>query len=109
MNLPSVAARSGLAVLAAFALACERAAADDFYAGKTITIIVDGGGAYEAYARMLAQYSSQIHSLGHPGFIVQEMPGAGGVRAANYLYNVAPRDGTVIAGLHGAVLTSALL
>ncbi len=83
-------------------------AAEDFYAGKTVSIIVDGGGAYEAYARMLAQYLPR-HIPGRPAAIVQQMPGAGGVRAANFLANVAPRDGTVIAGLHGAVLTAPLL
>jgi tripartite-type tricarboxylate transporter receptor subunit TctC len=81
---------------------------DPFYAGKTLSIIVDGGGAYETYARMLAQHLPK-YIPGRPAVIVQEMPGAGGVRAANFLYNIAPRDGTVIAGLHGAVLTAPLL
>jgi tripartite-type tricarboxylate transporter receptor subunit TctC len=85
-----------------------RAAAEDFYAGKTVSIIVDDGGAYQAYARMLAQYLPR-YIPGHPAFVVQEMPGAGGVRAANFLYRIAPRDGTIIGGLHGAVLTSPLL
>jgi tripartite-type tricarboxylate transporter receptor subunit TctC len=81
---------------------------DTFYAGKTITIIVDGGGAYEAYARVLARHMPKYLS-GHPNIIVQQMPGAGGVRAAGFIYKVAPRDGTVIAGLRGAVLTAPLL
>lgn len=108
VNLRSAAARTGLVAIVMLASAPGRASADDFYSGKTISIIVDGGGAYEAYARMLAQYLAK-YIPGHPTFVVQEMPGAGGVRAANYLYRIAPRDGTVIAGLHGAVLTSALL
>jgi tripartite-type tricarboxylate transporter receptor subunit TctC len=94
-------------VLLAF-MPARALAAEDFYAGKTISIIVDGGGAYEAYARMFAQYLPK-YVPGRPAVIVQEMPGAGGVRAANFLYGVAPRDGTVIAGLHGAVLTAPLL
>src|SRR3954452_8486592 len=81
---------------------------DAFYAGKTVTIIVDGGGAYEAYARMLARHMPK-HIAGHPNIIVQQMPGAGGVRAASFIYKVAPRDGTVIAGLHGAIITAPLL
>jgi tripartite-type tricarboxylate transporter receptor subunit TctC len=106
----SVKVRStiGLAVGLAVAAPAATAAAEDFYAGKTISIIVDGGGAYEAYARMLAQYLPR-YIPGRPTIIVQEMPGAAGVRAANYLNNIAPRDGTVIAGLHGAVLTAPLL
>ena len=98
----------GLAAALAVAAHAATAAAEDFYAGKTISIIVDGGGAYEAYARMLAQYLPR-YIPGRPSIIVQEMPGAAGVRAANFLNNIAPRDGTVIAGLHGAVLTAPLL
>ena len=109
MGFPSASARMALGAIALVgALAPLRAAADDFYAGKTVSIIVDGGGTYEAYARMLAQYLPK-YIPGRPTFVVQEMPGAGGIRAANFLYRIAPRDGTVIAGLHGAVLTSALL
>jgi tripartite-type tricarboxylate transporter receptor subunit TctC len=109
MGAPSPDCR--LALCAFLAVACaggEQAAADDFYAGKTLSIIVDGGGAYETYARMLAQHLPK-YIPGRPAVIVQEMPGAAGVRAANYLYNIAPRDGTVLAGLHGAVLTAPLL
>jgi len=93
----------------AWALLPDRAVGEDtFYAGKTITIIVDGGGAYEAYARMLARHLPR-HLPGHPTIIVQQMPGAGGVRAASFIYKVAPRDGTVLAGLHGAIITAPLL
>jgi tripartite-type tricarboxylate transporter receptor subunit TctC len=107
MSVRSVDWRPGLGLFLAAACfpACAAAAADEFYAGKTLSIIVDGGGAYEAYARVLAQHLPK-YIPGRPTIIVQQMPGAGGVRAANYLYKVAPRDGTVIAGLHGAVLTA---
>jgi tripartite-type tricarboxylate transporter receptor subunit TctC len=80
------------------------AAADDFYAGRTISIITSGGGGYEAYARTFARHMGK-YIPGHPGMIVQAMPGAGGARAASYISKAAPRDGTVIAGVHGAVLT----
>jgi len=99
---------TALAWALAGAPARAQTASDNFYAGKTLSIIVDGGGAYEAYARVLAQHLPKFIP-GRPTIIVQQMPGAGGVRAANFLYNVAPRDGTVIAGLHGAVLTAPLL
>src|SRR5258705_2398084 len=84
------------------------AAAQDFYAGRTINIITSGGGAYEAYGRVFARHMGK-HIPGHPNMIVQAMPGAGGARAASYLYKVAPRDGTVIGGVHGAVLTGPFL
>src|ERR1700731_4485340 len=75
--------------------------AEDFYKGKQITIIVSSGaGAYDAYARTFARYMPK-YIPGHPNMIVQAMEGAGGVVAANYLYNVAARDGTVIGGVHG--------
>jgi tripartite-type tricarboxylate transporter receptor subunit TctC len=90
----------------AAALLCgaARAQPDMFYAGKTITIITSGGGAYETYGRNFARHMPK-YIPGHPTIIVQAMPGAGGSRAASYLYKVAARDGTVIGGLHGAVLT----
>jgi tripartite-type tricarboxylate transporter receptor subunit TctC len=82
---------------------------EDFYKGKQITIIVSSGaGAYDAYARTFARYMPK-YIPGHPNMIVQAMEGAGGVVAANYLYNVAARDGTVIGGVHGNVLTAQLL
>jgi tripartite-type tricarboxylate transporter receptor subunit TctC len=97
------------AVLIAF-LGCAPsiAAPDEFYAGKTITILTSGGGAYETYGRTFARYMPK-YIPGHPAMIVQAMPGAGGARAASYLYRVAARDGTIIGGLHGAVLTAPFL
>ena len=86
----------------------SNAAPDDFYVGRTITIITSGGGAYEAYGRTFARYMPK-YIAGHPAMIVQAMPGAGGARAASFLYKVAPRDGTVIGALHGAVLTGPFL
>jgi tripartite-type tricarboxylate transporter receptor subunit TctC len=70
----------------------------DFYKGKTITIIVRSGpgGGYDQYGRLIANHISK-HIPGNPKVIVQNMPGAGGIVAANYLDSQAPRDGTVIA------------
>ena len=81
---------------------------DEFYSGKTISIVVTGAGAYETYARTFARYMRK-YIPGRPNMIVQGMPGASGLRAANYLYRVAPRDGTVIGAMHGAILTAPLL
>src|ERR1700754_2364885 len=78
--------------------AARPAAAQEFYRGKTIDIIVapPPAGGYDQYARLLARHMGK-HIPGNPGFLVQNMPGAGGIRAANYLYNVARKDGTVFA------------
>jgi tripartite-type tricarboxylate transporter receptor subunit TctC len=69
----------------------------DFYQGKTITMVVGytAGGGYDLYARALARHMSK-HIPGNPKFVVNNMPGAGSLTAANYLYGVAPKDGTVI-------------
>jgi tripartite-type tricarboxylate transporter receptor subunit TctC len=94
-------------ILAAFALAtgAQSAAATDFYKDKQISIIVGSaaGGGYDAYSRLLARHLGR-HIPGVPTLIVQNMDGASGVRAANHVYNVAPRDGTVIATVQRATL-----
>jgi tripartite-type tricarboxylate transporter receptor subunit TctC len=68
-----------------------------FYKGKTLHIVVGftAGGGYDLYARVLARHIGR-HLPGQPAVIVENMPGAGSVKAANYLFNVAPRDGTVV-------------
>ena len=68
---------------------------EDFYTDKVLTLIVGNGpgGGYDALARLLARHLGK-YIPGHPAIIVQNMPGAGTLVAANYLYNVAPKDGT---------------
>jgi len=88
------------AAVAAAALMRPEARADpvaDFYRGKDLTIIVGygPGGGYDLFARLLARHFGK-HIPGNPNIIVQNMPGAGSLRAANYLYNVAPKDGATI-------------
>ena len=70
----------------------------DFYRGKTVQMLVGfgPGGGYDLYARTLARYMGK-HIPGNPTMVPQNMPGAGGVKVMNYLYNVAHKDGTVIA------------
>jgi len=72
--------------------------AADHFADKLITINVGlpPGGGYDLYARELAQFWGK-HIPGNPNIIVQNRPGAGSVRAANYVYEVAPKDGTQLA------------
>src|SRR5262252_3902301 len=71
--------------------------AQDFFAGKSIQLVIgfDVGGGYDLYARTVARHWSR-HIAGNPAFIPQNMPGAGTRLAANWLYNVAPKDGTAV-------------
>jgi tripartite-type tricarboxylate transporter receptor subunit TctC len=91
--------------MAGFLMAAAPAfAAEDFYKGKTITINTSGSGSYEAYARLFAKYMPK-YIPGEPAMVVKQMSGASGLKVTNYLYNVAPKDGTEIAGVHGHLLT----
>jgi tripartite-type tricarboxylate transporter receptor subunit TctC len=69
----------------------------NFYAGKTLTIIVSApaGGGYDALARAVADHLPN-HLPGAPAVVVQNMPGAAGIVAMNYLYSSAAKDGTII-------------
>lgn len=90
-----LAGAAAVAAALTLAPAARADAVSDFYKGKDVTIVVafDAGGGYAIYARTLAQFWGK-HIPGNPNVIVQFMPGAGGVKAANYLYNVAPKDGS---------------
>jgi hypothetical protein len=70
--------------------------ADDFFKGKTIRFVLGAapGQDYDVWARFLARHLPR-HIPGNPSFLVQNMPGAGHLLATNWLYNIAPRDGTV--------------
>jgi tripartite-type tricarboxylate transporter receptor subunit TctC len=80
------------------AVAAAPAAAQNFYAGKTVTIYAGyaSGSTYDAHARWLARHIKRLIP-GDPTVIAQNMPGAGTMTAANHVYNIAPKDGTVIA------------
>jgi len=72
----------------------------DFYAGKTMRMLVGygPGGGYDLYARVVAQFLPK-HLPGRPTIVVQNMPGAGSLLAARYMNEVAPKDGTVLGSL----------
>ena len=72
-------------------------AVSDFYAGKQVRLLIgySAGGGYDTYARLLARHLGK-HIPGNPTIVPQNMPGAGSLRLANFLYNVAPKDGSVI-------------
>ena len=87
-----------LLVAAIVSLAASATRADevaDFYHGHQVNIIVGfgPGGGYDVYARLLARHIGQ-YLPGHPSVVVQNMPGAGSLRAANYIYSVAPKCGS---------------
>lgn len=94
----------GLLVLGPWAAPATAQSPADFYKGQTVTIILSSapGGGYDAVARTLAQHLPK-HIPGSPAVVVKNMPGAGGIVAANFLYNVAPKDGLTIGGLQNNV------
>jgi len=86
------------AALAVATLAAPHVArADDFFAGKTITLSThsEPGGGYESYLRLLAAHMGR-HIPGRPAFAIVNQPGGGGLRAVNYAANDAPQDGTFL-------------
>ena len=95
-----VAAVCGVQMLATqmFATAAHAQALDEFFRHQPFRIVVGSppGGAYDLYARAISRHMSR-HLPGQPSVIVQNMPGGGGYLAANFLYNNAPKDGSVIA------------
>ncbi len=99
----TLAGAMGLGLVAAPATAASLA---DFYKGKRLVVYVgsDPGGGYDTYARTMTRHMGQFIP-GKPKFVVKNMPGAGSIKALNFIANVAPQDGTVI----GAVQRSAPL
>lgn len=82
----------------------------DFYSGKTVKLIVSAspGGGYDAYARVISRHLANFIP-GEPDILVQNMPGASGIKAGNYLYAIAAQDGSVIGGLQNSVPFEPLL
>src|SRR5688500_4994826 len=86
------------------------ASVDEFYKGKTIQFVVGGsaGGGYDTYTRLIARHFAQ-YVPGKPSTLVQNMPGAAMLIAANYVFNSAPRDGTVIGHWSGPLILQHLM
>ncbi len=80
------------------------ASADDFYKGKTITIInsTGNGGSYYNIAMALARHMPR-YIPGNPAMVVKSMPGGGNVLATNFMYVSAPKDGTYIATINNSI------
>jgi tripartite-type tricarboxylate transporter receptor subunit TctC len=81
-----------------------------FYAGRTVNLVIgfSPGGGYDAYARVLSRHLGK-HIPGNPKIIVKNMPGAGGTIAANYVFNVSPKDGSELGLFAGNVAIDPLL
>jgi tripartite-type tricarboxylate transporter receptor subunit TctC len=92
--------RTAIAALLAGVVASAPAAADpvaDFYKGKQIRFIIRSnvGGTYDLYGRLLSRHMSR-HIPGNPAILPVNMGGGGGIKAANYVADIAPRDGTIL-------------
>ncbi len=102
----------GVSLIALVALTdCSHAqSAEDFFkSGKNITMYVGSGagGGYDLIARLVARNISRFLP-GQPNIVVEDMPTAGGVQAANFLYNSAPKDGSAILASTNTALTLAI-
>src|SRR5262245_30825164 len=99
-------------MLAAFAASpvVAQSTAQSFYAGKQITLLCGAavGGGYDALARLMARHFGRLIP-GNPNVIVQNLPAAGSLVAANQIYNASPKDGTVISLIQRGMLTSKLI
>ena len=86
------------------------ASVEEFYKGRTIQFIVGGsaGGGYDTYTRLIARYFAQ-YVPGKPSTVVQNMPGAGMLIAANHVFNSASRDGTVLGHWSGPLILQHLI
>lgn len=95
-----------LSLMVAAPGAARADAVADFYKGKSISLLIGFGvgGGYDTYSRLLARHYGR-HIAGNPGIVPKNMPGSGGLKVANYIYNVAPKDGTYL----GVFLASSAL
>ena len=97
-------------LLATFGVQCARAQSPEaFYRGKQVRLIVgsDVGGAYDGYARLIANYLPR-YVPGQPSVLVVNMPGAGSMIAMNNVANIAAKDGTTIASIHSDTVIAPL-
>jgi tripartite-type tricarboxylate transporter receptor subunit TctC len=97
-------------ILAAAALSGTGVRAADFYAGKTIDLVVSNapGGGFDIYARTIARHMYR-HIPGQPVIVVKNMPGAGGARAGYHVNTVAPADGLTLGAIMPGTVMAPLL
>jgi tripartite-type tricarboxylate transporter receptor subunit TctC len=111
MKVDILRAAGAIAVLAGSIVAPVGAhAADPFFKDKRIEFIIGqaSGGTYDQWARVISRHMGH-HIPGNPGFLPKNMPGAGHIKATNYLFNVAPKDGTTVGIFSRNIPTQALL
>jgi tripartite-type tricarboxylate transporter receptor subunit TctC len=111
IRLPTACIVCGVAVAFATTFMIHPVSAtEDFYKGKTVSIVIgySVGGGYDAYARLLARHLGK-HIPGNPSLVAQNMTGAGSLKAANYIYSVAPKDGSTIGTFSRSLAIAPLL
>ena len=88
---------AAVASLVCVAASANAQSVEQFYKGKTVNVYIGygPGGGYDFFGRLVARHIGR-HIPGQPSVVPQNMPGAGSLRAANYVYNVAPKDGTAL-------------
>ena len=98
------------AATTALALPARAQPAEEFYRGRTVTILVGftAGGGYDLYARLLGRHLGR-HIPGNPTIVVQNMPGAGSMKATQYVYGIAPKDGLTLGTVSRGMVTEPLL
>jgi len=110
MKRSLVCAAAIATIWAAIATPADAETPEQFYAGKRVTLIISSspGGAYDTLGRAVARYLPK-HIPGRPAVIPQNLVGAGGIRPANHLYTIAPKDGSVIGLIQNATAFQPLL
>ena len=105
MNLAICYSAKIVVASALLLIAAVPAAAQEFFKGKTVVVLVGtaAGGGFDTYSRMMARHLGK-HLPGNPSIIVQNMPGAGQLIAANHLYNRSEPDGLTIGHFSGSVI-----
>jgi tripartite-type tricarboxylate transporter receptor subunit TctC len=101
-NLGNPSVKAIVAVICSIAVLSTGARADEIFKGKTINLLIGypPGGGYDTYGRLLARHLGN-HIPGNPAVVPSNMPGAGSIVLANYLFNEAPKDGTAIGVVTG--------
>ena len=105
-----IAAAAAIGLVLAAAVSARAQSVEEFYKGKTINVVIGYGvgGGYDLYGRLLARHLGK-HIPGRPSLVAQNMIGAGSLRAAQYIYSVAPKDGTAIGTFGRTIATTPLL
>src|ERR1044072_7901303 len=110
LKVPPAAAAILAAALVFTARPAAAQSAESFYKGRTVSLLIGSGvgGGTDAWARTLAKHIGR-HIPGNPPVVPVNMPGAGGLKMTNYVYNAAPKHGTTFGNPNGGILVEPLL